>query len=274
MQIKELEVLANRIRKDALDMASYSGRKGSHIGGSFSAIEIFTVLYGYVMNLNKNDWINRDRLIVSKAHCILSYYSVLSEMGFIDKDLLNSYNDNNGFLAGHPQKRDIGLEFSGGSLGMGLSVGLGVCMKLLKSQIKSRVYVLLGDGECNEGSVWESFMAASQFNINNICAIVDYNNMQFDGTNDEIMSLDSLKRKIEAFGWDCKEVDGHSIKDLINVFDLAKASNRPFAIIAKTVKAKGILSLENKAESHHAQLTDKDKEYLLKLISEGYYERD
>lgn len=272
MDTSEIEIFANKIRKTALDMALSAGKDGCHIGGSFSCIEIFAVLYSAILNIdpkNPND-INRDRFIPSKTHCILSNFATLMHRGFIPEQDIMSFHENGGLLSGHPANTDIGLEFSGGSLGMGLSVGIGMAMAAKIQQLTYKTYVLLGDGECNEGSVWESFMSAAQFRLDNLVAIIDYNNMNFDGVNSEIMSVAPLAEKLTAFGMTVVECDGHSIPDLLNAFKTPH-TNKPLAIVAHTVKGRGIPSLENKAESHHASLSQEDYDFVINEIQGGKY---
>ena len=265
---------AKDVRKMALDMAISSGRNGAHIGGSFSSIEILSVLYGAILNYDiKNpEWEERDRFIPSKTHCILAHFPALARAGFIEEKDLNSFHDDGGMLAGHPWNKQIGLEFAGGSLGMGLSVGIGMALRAKRYNKSPKVYVLLGDGESNEGSVWEAVMSAAQYGLDNLVAIFDYNNMQFDGPNDNIMSLSPLSEKLKAFGWKALDVNGHSIEELLDAFD-TKHSGQPLAIIAHTVKARGIPSLENQAKSHHSSLSREDYDLVMKDISEGKYDR-
>lgn len=253
------EELANTIYKKALKMALEAGQQGSHVGGSFSCIEIFAVLYGEIMNYDPTNplWDGRDRFIASKAHCILSHFATLSTVGYFPDSELGSFHENGGMLCGHPYNPKIGLEFSGGSLGMGISVGIGMALAAKRDKKEHEVYVLLGDGECNEGSVWEGFMSASQYKLDNLTVIIDYNNMQFDSTNDKIMSLRPLDKKLDAFGFTVYEVDGHDIEALKKAFLLDHYA-KPKAIIAHTIKAKGIKRLENVAESHQTVLTQQD----------------
>lgn len=262
------------IREMALEMAVASGKKGAHIGGSFSCIEIFSVLYGGIMRYDIQDptWPNRDRFIASKAHCILAHFPALAKAGFIDRDELFSFCENNGTLAGHPWNIKIGLEFPGGSLGMGLAVGIGMALTARAKKLDYKTYVLLGDGECNEGSVWEAFMAAVQYKLDSLIAIIDYNNMQFDGINDNIMSIAPLKDKLLAFGWEVIEVDGHCIEELYAAMQ-KEHTGKPLVIIAKTIKAFGIPSLENKPESHHSLLKKEDYDYVKKEMECGRYDR-
>lgn len=253
------------IRQMAAEMAKDAGRSGSHIGGSFSCIEIFSVLYGGgVLKYDpKNpDDEDRDRFIASKTHCILSHFATLAKVAYIKREDIFSFHENGGLLCGHPWNPSIGLEYAGGSLGMGLSVGIGRALYAKQIGKKYHTYVLLGDGESNEGSVWEALMSAPMFRLDNLTIIIDYNNMQFDGTNTDIMSLAPLKDKLLAFGWETVEVDGHSLEELWNAFHTSH-NGAPLAIIAKTIKAHGVPSLENKAESHHSVLSDEDYQYIM-----------
>lgn len=262
------------MRMTALEMAKRAGQSGTHIGGGFSAMEIIAVLYGAIMKYDKNNpvWDNRDRFITSKRHCYLASYSALYKAGFITKEQLFTYHDNGGLLAGYPWNPELGLDFSGGSLGMGLSVGIGMALTAKRYQKDYNTFVLLGDGECNEGMVWEAFMAASKFNLDHLIAIIDYNHMQFDGENDKIMSVAPLFDKLKAFGWEVVEVNGHSIEELYAAFSTYHR-DKPLAVIADTIKAYGLPGLENKAESHHAILKDEDCQYMIKMIEEGKYDR-
>ena len=272
--IDRMYLFNKEIHKLGLDMAFDAGRKGSHIGGSFSCMEIFSVLYAGVLkyDVSNPNWDERDRFIPSKTHCILANFASLVEAGFIQREDAFSFHKDSGLLAGHPRNLDIGLEFSGGSLGMGISVGIGMALNAKRYDKKYHVYVLLGDGECNEGSVWEAFMSAAQYKLDNITAIIDYNNMQFDGPNDNIMSISNMKERMESFGWNSIDVNGHSIEEVYEACCIRK-ENHPVAIIAHTKKANGIPSLENKPESHHASIMVEEYEKLKKEIAEGKYDR-
>lgn len=266
--------LAKRIRKNCLDMALSAGPSGSHVGGGFSCIEIFAVLYGAVMDYEVKEPAKRekDHFIASKTHCILSHYSALAQVGFFPESSLYSFYENAGLLAGKPFCPQIGLEFTGGSLGMGLSVGIGMAIAARRDQLKSKIYVLLGDGECNEGAIWESFLSAAQFHLDNLIAIIDYNHMQFDGIAEEIMSLQPLKDKLKAFGWETVEVNGHSIEQLLDGFSCSHVG-KPLAVIAQTVKANGIARLENTAVSHFTSIKQEDYDLAIKDLEDGKYDR-
>lgn len=265
---------AKQIRQTALQLAKEAGRAGSHLGGSFSAVDIIATLYGAVLNIDpKNpNWNARDRFITSKMHCYLASFSALYRAGFITLEQLKSYHEDGGILAGYPLNPLLGLDYSGGSLGMGLSVGIGMALSAKRKKLNNKVYVLLGDGECNEGSVWEGFMSASMFNLDNLVAIIDYNKMQFDGPNDKIMSVAPLSDKLVSFGWTCHEVNGHSIEALFDALT-SLSDGKPTAIIANTIKGYGLPSIENKASSHHCVLNDDDYNTMVCDIEEGKYDR-
>lgn len=262
-----IEDFQHGIKLMATEMALSAGKSGSHIGGSFSCIEIFAVLYGGVLNYDVSNptWDERDRFIPSKTHCILSNFSALVKAGFLKKEQLFSFHEDGGLLAGHPWNMNIGLEFAGGSLGMGIGVGIGMALAAKKNKQSHKVYVLLGDGESNEGSVWEAFMSASKYSLDNLVVIIDYDNMQFDGANDDIMPLAPLSAKMSAFGFEVKEVDGHNIEELWNAF-LCSPEHKPLAVIARTVKAHGVPSLEGTAGSHHAALSQDDYKYIMNQL--------
>jgi transketolase len=271
--IKHIHQFNKDIHIMGLEMARNAGRSGSHIGGSFSCMEIFSVLYGGILKYDvKNPaWSERDRFIPSKTHCILANFPALVEAGFVPREKIFSFHEDDGLFAGHPWNIDIGLEYSGGSLGMGLSVGIGMALNAKRKKQGYKTYVLLGDGECNEGSVWEAFMSASKFKLDNLVAIIDYNNMQFDGVNDEIMPVASMSEKLRAFGWKAVDVDGHSIEALYEAFGESE-ENKPLVVVAHTVKAHGIPSLENKAASHHSPLSDEDYNAVMSDIMGGKYD--
>lgn len=272
--IEDLEVFSNKIRKSCLDMALSAGKEGCHVGGGFSSIELFAVLFGAILRIDARNPAdeNRDRFIASKAHCILPHFSALALKGLADPERLMSFHDDEGFFAGHPWRVENGLEFSGGSLGMGLSIGIGMALNARRKSLPYKTYVLLGDGESNEGSVWEAFMSASHFKLDNLVSIIDCNNLQFDGPCSEIMGMEPLDVRLKAFGWETRRVDGHNIMSLLDAFS-AGHCGKPLAIVADTVKARGIPGLENKAESHHAVLTQEMYDAVIADIKEGRYGR-
>lgn len=256
-ELIEIKNFSKRVRKHILEMALYAGASSSHFGGALSIVEIISTLFSNQMNLNEKNRYSetRDRFILSKGHACLAYYAALCEIGFIKKDELKTFEKNDSNLLGHPvANKELGIEFSNGSLGMGLSLGIGLCISSKKKKSNFKVYVILGDGECNEGSVWEAMMAASHFKLDNLYTFIDRNNFQQTGSNNEIMSLENLKSKLISFGWNTIEIDGHNINEISNALNL-NDKNRPTAIIANTVKGKGFSFSENNNSWHHAVLT-------------------
>ena len=250
----EIKCMANRMRMLSLDMAFNAGRNGAHLGGALSAIEIMAVLYGGV--LKKGYECDEDRVLISKAHCVLAYYSALYEAGVLSKEDIAGFEKNGSLLTGHPQRNlQKGIEYSGGSLGMAISVAVGMAIRKKKTERNGKVYVLLGDGECEEGSVWESLMVASHYKLDNLIVIIDNNGLQSDGNVEEIAGETGFKEKFEAFGCYVSEVDGHDIASLLKGFEY-KHSGRPLVIIADTVKGKGVSFMENDPLWHHGILTE------------------
>lgn len=255
----QLTEMAKRMRLDALDMALAAGSGGSHVGGSLSCIEILAVLYGAVLRFDTENPLdlNRDRFIPSKNHCVLAHIPALAEVGFISHEEILDFQKNGGRLTGYPRRPEIGLEYSGGSLGMALSVGIGMALAAREQGRPSRSYILLGDGELNEGSIWEGFMSAAHYGLDNLTAIVDRNHLSYDGDTETVMGLDSLSGKLDSFGWHVSLCDGHSPLALLEAFQDTRAG-RPHAIIAETVKGKGVSFIENRPEWHHHTLSQKE----------------
>ena len=239
--LKKIKDFSIEIRKNILEMAFVAGASSSHFGGALSIVEIISLLFSHKMKMNKDDptWLDRDRFILSKGHACLAYYAALCAVGYITKDQLKTFEKDDSDLLGHPViNRKLGIDFSNGSLGMGLSLGIGVAIALKKNKKKNNVFVILGDGECNEGSVWEAAMAAPNLDLTNLYAIIDNNNFQQTGSNKEIMNTESLSQKWSSFGWETIEVDGHDIEKLYNVFEDKNKLSKPKAIIAKTIVMK------------------------------------
>ena len=262
-------VASKNIRKKILTMAMEAGSSSAHIGGALSIADILSTLFFNVMSLDKNDPLknNRDRFILSKGHACLAYYASLSELGYISAEELKTFEKNETNLPGHPViNKKLGIEFSTGSLGMGLSLGIGVALSAIKKRIHYDVYVVLGDGECNEGSVWEAAMAAPNLKVNNLTVIIDRNNFQQTGTNVEIMDLKNLSDKWKSFGWYSTEINGHDIDSLIKTFFRLKKINQPKIIIANTIKGKGFSKFENDNKWHHSILTKSYYEEAIKEI--------
>lgn len=253
-EISELKNSALKIRRNILKMI-HSAKSG-HPGGSLSGADILTVLYKKCLNI-PTDWDknpnfgNRDRFILSKGHASPLLYSVLAEKGFFEESELMSFRKIHSKLQGHPTKGYItGVEASTGSLGQGLSLGCGIAMGLKLDKISSKVIVYLGDGELQEGSCWEGFMQAGHRKLDNIIAIIDRNRLQIDGCTENVMSLDNLSDKLKAFNWEVLEIDGHDYNAIYEAYTKAKAADKPFAIIANTIKGKGVSFMENQAGWH------------------------
>ena len=256
--IEKIKSFTFNVRKNILEMAVSAGAASSHFGGALSIAEIVSTLFSYQMKIDKNNpnWDERDRFILSKGHACLAYYAALCEIGYISKEELKTFEKNDSNLLGHPViNKKLGIDFSNGSLGMGLSLGIGVAIASKKKRKKFNVYVVIGDGECNEGSVWEAAMSAPNFKLDNLYAIIDRNNFQQTGSNNEIMSVESLRDKWSSFGWYTAELDGHNIEALCNFFDKSNQINKPKAIIANTTKGKGFSFSENNNDWHHSILT-------------------
>ena len=268
--IKHIKDMSKRMKFNLLDTALAAGASSSHFGGGLSIIDITATLYGCIMTFNsKNpEWSERDRFILSKGHGVLGYYTALVEAGFIQKEDLMNFEKTGSYLLGHPVKnRAKGIEFSNGSLGMGLALGIGVALTGKRRNKKFNVFVLMGDGECNEGSVWEAALAAPQFKLDNLFAIVDRNNYQQTGPNADIMSVGDLESKWESFGWNVKSVNGHNIEELYDAFTAEKKQKKPVAIIAHTIKGKGFSFSENNNDWHHAPLSKSQYEIAIKELN-------
>jgi transketolase len=255
-QLNKIKKFAYKMRKNILKMSFEAGASSSHLGGALSIVEIVAVLFSSKMKLDKKNinWSERDRFILSKGHACLAYYAALAGVKIInEKDLETFEKDGTNFL-GHPvMNKDIGIDFSTGSLGMGLSIGIGLAISAKKRKKNFNVFVILGDGECNEGSIWEGAMAAPNFDLENLFVIVDKNNFQQTGSNNEIMKNNNLALKWKSFGWEVSEVDGHNISELLDFFN--RKSSKPKLLIANTIKGKGFTFSENNNDWHYAVLT-------------------
>ena len=249
---EELEKLAKKIRLGIIDEVYYG--KSGHPGGSLSIADIMTVLYFDEMNIdNENpNWEDRDRLVLSKGHCSPALYAALAYRGFFPVEDLKTFRNINSYLQGHPDKKNIpGVDMSTGSLGQGLSVANGMAISAKLNKKNYRVYCILGDGEIEEGQIWEAAMSSSKYKLDNLCVIVDNNNLQIDGTIDEVMSSKPIDDKFRSFGFEIIKIDGHNIEEIKSAFEVAKnVKEKPVCIIAKTVKGKGVKYMENKVDWH------------------------
>lgn len=257
IRIDEIKQMVLRMRMQALNMALHAGNNGAHLGGGLSCMEILGVLYGGILNVHADDPEdrNRDRFIISKAHGVLAYFTALQEKGFLRLSDLERFEENGWMLTGHPSMNPKhGIEFSGGSLGHGPALGIGTALAAKKRKLGYRVFVLLGDGECQEGSVWEAGYAAPSFGLDNLVFIVDANKLQYDGYSDKILSIESMGKAFSNLGWDVDVVDGHDVAALLG--SLSRKRDKPLFLIAKTVKGKGVSFMEDVKEWHHGRLTE------------------
>ena len=254
---EELTELCRRFRIDAL--TAIHGAQSGHPGGSLSVCEILTLLYQERMNVaaDRKDDPNRDRLVLSKGHAAPMLYVNLIEKGYLPKEELMTLRSINSVLQGHPCMHTAGVEMPAGPLGLGLSAAQGMAMGLKLDGSSARVYAVLGDGELNEGCVWEAAMSAPKFALDNLCAVVDWNHVQLDGTTDEIMPIRDLAGKWRAFGWNVVECNGHDLMALDAAFDAAEQTKGvPTVIIADTVKGKGVSFMEGQAGWHGKAIDD------------------
>ncbi len=247
-----LSLLGAQMRRSALEMV-YRATSG-HLGGSMSLCEILAVLYFDKMRVdptNPGDP-DRDRFVLSKGHCTPALYSALAMRGFFPMETLSTFRDIDGHLSGHAEMRHVpGVDMSTGSLGQGISAAVGMALAGQVDKKAYRVYAALGDGELEEGQVWEAAMAAGNYHLDNLCVFVDNNNIQIDGTLEEIMSPDPIDQKFAAFGWNVERCDGHDVSEIAAALERAEAAKgKPTVIIAKTVKGKGVSFMENDKEWH------------------------
>lgn len=251
-KVEGLANIANDIRIEIIEQV-YNANSG-HPGGSLSCADILAVLYFNQMNIDSENpnAKGRDRFVLSKGHCAPALYATLARKGYFDKELLKGFRKVESNLQGHPDMKKVpGIDMSTGSLGQGLSAAVGMAIGSKMEHEGYRVYCLLGDGELEEGQVWEAAMSASKNKLDNLCAIVDYNTLQIDGNVEEVAGLIDIKEKFESFGFNVIEVNGHDIEALIHAFNSAKhQKDMPSVIIARTIKGKGVSFMEGKAEWH------------------------
>ncbi len=269
ISINNLSKLSLFFKKKIIDI-SYA-KKAHHIGSCLSCIDILVALFFGVMKYSKkNRSEQNDFFIISKGHAVLAYYLILMKKNFFsEKYLMKNFLENNGTLGGHPDRnKKLGIDYCSGSLGHGISVACGVALAYLKDKKKNKVFVLMGDGECNEGMVWEAILFAGHQKLNNLFVVIDYNKLQGFGSTTEILNLSSLKKKIKSFDWNVLEADGHNVGSLVNqAKKMISSNNKPNLIIANTVKGKGISFMENRFESHYQVLDSKDYLQSLKEIT-------
>ncbi|MFW6308786.1 MAG: transketolase [bacterium] len=259
--IGKLEIKVNEIRKDIIDMICKAGK--GHPGGSFSAAEIVTSLYFAVLNIDPDnpEGPERDRFILSKGHACPVWYAALAHRGYFDRKHLSTLREINSILQGHPDMRKTpGVDMNTGSLGNGLSIGLGMALATRNHGHDYDVYVMLGDGEIQEGMVWEAAMSAGNYNTENLFAIVDYNGLQNDDHVKNINSLEPVVEKWKSFNWKVREINGHSFTEILNGFEWMQKVGGPAVMIAHTVKGKGVSYMENVCEWHGKIPDEKERE--------------
>ena len=255
-EIKDLEGKAHQIRKDIVEVTGWAG--GAHIGGALSIVEILVILYFKYLNVDPKQpgLETRDRFVLSKGHGGVGFAPVLARKGYFDFELLKEFNKFKSPFGMHLDGNKVkGVDVSTGSLGHGLSMALGLALGARVQKKTWRTYCILGDGECNEGTVWEAAMAASHFKVRNLITFVDRNRLMIDGTTEQIMGIEPFADKWKAFGWIVKEIDGHSFRDLSAAIEYAQAEDKaPVVIIANTVKGKGVDFMENEVKWHYGGL--------------------
>ncbi|HIE35951.1 MAG TPA: transketolase [Candidatus Omnitrophica bacterium] len=266
-KIKFLKIKANQIRKLIIQMLAKAG--SGHPGGSLSSTDIISCLYFEVMHHNPKgpQWPERDRFHLSKGHCCPAVYAALGLSGYFPLEELWRLRCLGSILQGHSDRRTPGVEVASGSLGQGLSVAVGMALAGKIDKKDYRVYCLMGDGEIQEGNIWEAAMSAAHFKLDNLCGIIDYNRFQIDGKVEDIMNLEPLVKKWESFGWYVIESDGHNIEELLRAFEKAKSvKSKPTVIIAHTTKGKGVSFMENVVDFHGRAPTQQEREKALREL--------
>ena len=255
----DLKEIAKEVRKDIL-LEVYSAKSG-HPGGSLSCADILTAIYFDLIE-------EGDKVVLSKGHASPALYAVLAEKGFFDKEELKTFRKLGSRLQGHPSSKSTpGVDVTSGSLGQGLSVANGIALAFKLDKKENHVYVILGDGEIQEGQVWEAAMSSSHYHLNNVIAFLDYNKLQIDGSNDEVMTVSPVDKKFEAFGWYVQTINGHDFDEIIGAVQNAKKQDKPSMIIANTIKGKGVSFMENKAEWHGKAPSKEQFEEAMKVLS-------
>ncbi|MBQ3305251.1 MAG: transketolase [Clostridia bacterium] len=264
--MQNLKALSYRLRQNVVDMIM-AGKAG-HIGGDMSVMETMVALYFHAMNISpeNQDDPNRDMFVMSKGHCVETLYAVLAEKGFFPiEQVIREYSQFGSKFIGHPNNKLPGIEMNSGSLGHGLPVAVGMALAQKMDKRPSRTYVVMGDGELAEGSVWEGAMSATQYKLDNLCAVIDRNRLQISGTTEEVMHQDSVEERFAAFGWNVLSVDGNDIDAMNAAFDAAKTvKGKPTLIVANTTKGKGSSVMENKASWHHHVPSAEEYEQIMK----------
>jgi len=269
MNTKELSPICRQVRRDIITMTANAG--SGHPGGSLSAVELMTSVFFNHMRVdpqNPHDP-DRDRFVLSKGHAAPCYYAVLAAKGFISRDEYANFRQLHSILQGHPDAKKVpGVDAATGSLGQGCSIAVGMALGAKVQHKDCKVYTLLGDGECQEGQIWESFMAAAHYHLDNLTIIIDNNGLQIDGTNDEVMSLGDLPAKLRAFGLDLHEIDGHDMDTIEAALSAPAVPGKPKCILAHTVKGKGVSFMENQVGWHGKAPNEEQRQQALKELED------
>lgn len=270
--LAHLEDRAKFVRLETVRLVDIA--KSGHYTSVFSCAELFSVLYYKLMNVDGQnpEWKDRDRFVLSKGHAAIGLYPILADLGFFPKEWLDNYTRVGSPFGDHPDMRKIpGIDFSSGSLGQGLSVSVGMAIGGKMDKKDYTVYCMLGDGELNEGQIWEAILSASNLKLNNLIAIVDRNQMSLDGFTEEIMPINPIDQKFEAFGWDVKHVDGHDLEALVDLFDEINETERtkPLVVIADTLKGRGVQGMELNNDWHLGYLVEEDRKRVEEEIERG-----
>lgn len=267
-EISELENMAKKIRRGIIEEVYYA--KSGHPGGSLSVADILTVLYFNEMNIKPEEpnWEDRDRLVLSKGHCSPALYSCLANRGYFPLEDLKTFRNINSYLQGHPDKNKVpGVDMTSGSLGQGLSCANGMAIAGKMDGKDYKVYCVLGDGEIEEGQIWEAAMASSKYQLDNLCVIVDNNNLQIDGTIEEVMSSYPIDEKFKSFGFQVINIDGNDIDEILKAFEVARnIKGKPTCIVAKTIKGKGVSFMEEQVGWHGKAPNDEQYERAMKEL--------
>ena len=268
MTSEELILQSEKNRKRLLEVV-YNAKAG-HIGGDLSCLNVMTALYTQIMNISPSQ-VNdpdRDRFILSKGHCVESLYTVLESRGFIKPELVNTLGRFGSVLSGHPTIEVPGIEVCSGALGHGLSIGVGMAIAAKMDKRPYKTFVLMGDGEQGEGSIYEAAMAGNQYKLDNLVAIIDRNHLQISGNTEDVMALDSIRERWSAFGWDVKEMNGDDMESILQTFDgIDYANRKPHLIISQTTKGKGVSYMENVASWHHGMPDEEQYQQAMAEIS-------
>ena len=281
MKTNELRLIAEKNRKRLVEVV-YQAKAG-HIGGDLSCLNVMTALYFHVMNIDHSSdtpikvqcsmanvqWSNRDRFVLSKGHCVEALYVTLEAKGFLKPEILDTLGQFGSILSGHPTIEVPGIEVNSGALGHGLSIGIGMALAAKMDQKTYHTYVLMGDGEQGEGSIYEAAMAANRYHLDNLVAIIDRNHLQISGNTEDVMPLDSIRERWTAFGWDVVEMNGDSMEDTVKTFDAIDYQNgKPHLLISYTTKGFGVSFMEGIAKWHHGVLNAEQCEAAVKEIEE------